>query len=65
MKFRKVDRDSKLFLKVHSVFEKMSVMLKDFEQVDPSRLSNAIGFRNGAESLGLGVKVCDCRRVVR
>jgi hypothetical protein len=46
-------------------------MLKDFEQVDPKKLSNAnswcgaIGFRNGAESLGLGVEVCDRRRVVR
>jgi hypothetical protein len=40
-------------------------MLKGFEQVDPNKLSNAIGFRNGAESLGLGVEVYDRRRVVR
>jgi hypothetical protein len=33
--------------------KKMSVMLKTFEQVDPNKLSNAIWFRNGAESLGL------------
>jgi hypothetical protein len=41
MKFRKVDRGSKLFLKVDS----------DFEKVNPNNLSHAIWFEDVAESL--------------
>lgn len=56
MKLCKVDRDSKLFLTVHSVFKKLNVMLKDFENIDPNKLSNEICLGSIEGSLELVVK---------
>jgi hypothetical protein len=56
MKFCKVDRGSKLFLKVDSVFKKLSVMLKDFETVAPNKLSNGICLGSIEGSLELVVE---------
>jgi hypothetical protein len=65
MKLCKVDCDSNFFSKFIWFLKKSGVMLKDFEQVNPSQLSNASRVRNGNESVGLGDKACDRKRVVR